>query len=128
MCYDRWKLSSLSWSRVKMSKNGNIKINETIVAIEIFPLPNLLRRWKKWQVTKYLHRTTGTSADKWRFSCLQVHIELKYKKKVAWENNPKWYNSYLCIKAKKCIFFVRVWVFWPRRRRGLKTGEDKRHF
>jgi hypothetical protein len=27
-------------------------------------------------------------------------------------------------KAKKCIFFVRV--FWPRRSRGLKTGGDKR--
>jgi hypothetical protein len=24
-------------------------------------------------------------------------------------------------------FFVRVWVFWPRCSRGLKTGEDKRH-
>jgi hypothetical protein len=34
----------------------------------------------------------------------------------------------VCIKAKKCIFFVRVGVFWPRRSRGLKTGEDKRHF
>jgi hypothetical protein len=35
----------------------------------------------------------------------------------------------LCIKAKKCIFFVRVRVFWPRRSRGLRTGEDiKRHF
>jgi hypothetical protein len=33
-------------------------------------------------------------------------------------------NSYLCIKARKCIFFVRVWIFWPRRSRGLKTGEE----
>jgi hypothetical protein len=24
--------------------------------------------------------------------------------------------------------FVRVWVFWPRRSRGLKIGQDKRHF
>jgi hypothetical protein len=31
-------------------------------------------------------------------------------------------NSHLCIKPKKCIR-----VFWPRRSRGLKTGEDKRH-
>jgi hypothetical protein len=37
-------------------------------------------------------------------------------------------KSYLCIKAKKCIFFVRVCVFWPKRSRGLQTGEDKRHF
>jgi hypothetical protein len=36
--------------------------------------------------------------------------------------------SYLCIKAKKCIFFVRVWVFWPRRSRGLNTGKDKSYF
>jgi hypothetical protein len=34
-------------------------------------------------------------------------------------------NSYLCIKV---IFFVRVWVFCPRRNRGSKTGKDKRHF
>jgi hypothetical protein len=37
-------------------------------------------------------------------------------------------NNYLCIKTKQGIFFVRVWVFWPRRRRGLNTGEDKRLF
>jgi hypothetical protein len=29
-------------------------------------------------------------------------------------------NSHLCIKPKKCIR-----VFWPRRSRGLKTGETK---
>jgi hypothetical protein len=38
------------------------------------------------------------------------------------------YNNYLCIKTKQGIFFVRVWIFWPRRRRGLNTGEDKRLF
>jgi hypothetical protein len=37
-------------------------------------------------------------------------------------------NSYLCIKVKKSIFFVRVRVFGPRRSRDLKTGEDKRPF
>jgi hypothetical protein len=37
-------------------------------------------------------------------------------------------NSYLCIKAKSASFSSRVGVFWPRRSRGLKTGEDKRHF
>jgi hypothetical protein len=32
----------------------------------------------------------------------------------------------ICISRPKTASFVRVRVFWPRRSRGLKTGEDKR--
>jgi hypothetical protein len=31
-------------------------------------------------------------------------------------------------QGQKCIFFVRVRVFWLRRSRGFKTSEDERPF
>jgi hypothetical protein len=37
-------------------------------------------------------------------------------------------NSYLCINAKKCIFFVRVWVFSSRRSRDLIQARTKGTF
>jgi hypothetical protein len=43
-------------------------------------------------------------------------------------------NSYLCINAKKCIFFVKVHLFRPslgflvEAEPRLNTGENKRHF
>jgi hypothetical protein len=75
------------------------------------------RKWKKNFIQQI---------KKWTFLFYKFYHVLNSFRIASLTIKKTGLNSYRCTRPK-VHFFVRVWVFSPRRSRGL-TGEDKRHF